>query len=354
MNNISAGNLGYVVVTDYVKANTGKDVSDDLQKVILDNPHRTIYFPDGEYIIAKPVCTPADPAKAVSLELSCFATIKASDDWSDSEAMVRLGALDPYNNIHLNGSNYYFKGGIIDGNKVANGIAIESGRETFITRVSIKNTQVGIHIKRGANSGSSDADVEQVNIAGNNMPDSIGVLLEGYDNTLHNMRIAAVQTGILLRSAGNSLRDIHPLYIYGTEMHAKNPDLYDEDDYIDYSKSIAFDDQSWGNNWYSYCYSDQLSTGFRFKGGATPVFEHCFVMWYTTRGDKEIGFECEEGKFCATVNSANIALRGDGKNRYFLKVSESGGTGVIENPIFSPSACDEESYKDYLQGRVIH
>ena len=60
-----ASKLGYVVVTDYIEANTGKDVSDALQKIILDNPHRTIYFPDGEYILSKPICTPANPANAV-------------------------------------------------------------------------------------------------------------------------------------------------------------------------------------------------------------------------------------------------------------------------------------------------
>ena len=59
--------LGYVVVTDYIEANTGKDVSDALQKLILDNPHRTIYFPDGEYVIAKPICTPANPKNAVQI-----------------------------------------------------------------------------------------------------------------------------------------------------------------------------------------------------------------------------------------------------------------------------------------------
>ena len=63
-------NKGYVIVTDYVEANTGKDVSDALQKLILDNPNRTIFFPDGEYIIAKPICTPANPKNSVMLELS--------------------------------------------------------------------------------------------------------------------------------------------------------------------------------------------------------------------------------------------------------------------------------------------
>ena len=35
----------YVVVTDYVKPNTGEDVSDALQELILANPNRTIFFP---------------------------------------------------------------------------------------------------------------------------------------------------------------------------------------------------------------------------------------------------------------------------------------------------------------------
>ena len=55
----SAKQKGYVVVTDYVKANGKRDVSDILQKIIDDNPNRTIYFPDGLYLISKPICTPA-------------------------------------------------------------------------------------------------------------------------------------------------------------------------------------------------------------------------------------------------------------------------------------------------------
>ena len=331
---------GYVIVTDYIEANTGKDVSDALQQIINDNPHKTIYFPDGEYILAKPICTPADPKIAVSLELSCFAIIKAADGWDSPEALVRMGGIHPFNSISIPGSNYYFKGGIIDGNGVANGISVDSGRETLISHVSIKNTQVGIHIKRGANNGSSDSDIEMVNVVGNNKPDSIGVLLEGYDNTIRNMRIASIQTGILMRSAGNSLRDIHPLFIYGGS--------------VDQTKSIAFDDQSWGNNWYSYCYSDELATGFRFKGGATPVFQHCFAMWYSTRGEKYVGFECEDGKFAASINNANVALRGDVTNRAFIKVAVPGGLGIIENPIFEPANSDDKTYEEYLVGHVVH
>ena len=125
-------NKGYIVVTDYVEANSGKDVSDALQELILANPQKTIFFPDGEYLLSKPICTPANPIHAVSLELSRFAVIKAAEGWNDTEAMIRLGAAEPWNNITTNGSNYGIVGGIVDGSGVASGISIDSGRETLI------------------------------------------------------------------------------------------------------------------------------------------------------------------------------------------------------------------------------
>lgn len=44
----------YLIVTDYVIPNTGEDLSYHLQKLIDDNPKRTLYFPDGVYTIAYP------------------------------------------------------------------------------------------------------------------------------------------------------------------------------------------------------------------------------------------------------------------------------------------------------------
>ena len=347
---IDASSLGYVLITDYAMPNTGKDVSDAIQKAIDENPHRTIYFPDGEYILGKPIATSGHPDRAVSLNLSNFAVLKASDNWREQEAMVRLGGAEAANNIHLAGSNYYFSGGVVDGNGRAKGIAIESGRETLITRTSIKNTQVGIHIKRGANSGSSDADIVTVNIVGNAKPDSIGVLLEGHDNTLTNMRIAAVQTGVLIKSGTNSLSNIHPLFIYAPELHDRNPDMYGEVDLIDYSKSIGFDDVSNGTNWYDFCYSDQMATGFRFRSGSA-VFQNCFVMWYNTNGSHEIGFDCT-GRFNSSILNCQVWLKSGVETCIFLRVAEK-GFGVVENPIFNDNLNTDKSYLDYLDGKLV-
>ena len=66
-------NMGELVDT------TGKtDVSAAIQRVIDANPNRTLYFPDGTYLLANPICTPAHPKKSVDLQLSNFAVLKAS------------------------------------------------------------------------------------------------------------------------------------------------------------------------------------------------------------------------------------------------------------------------------------
>ena len=333
-------NLGYLIVTDYVEANRGKDVSDELQKLILDNPNRTIYFPDGVYLISKPICTPANPIHSVSLVLSCYATIKATDDWTDSEALVRLGAAEPFNDINTNGSNYFFEGGILDGSGKANGISIDSGRETAIRKVSIKNTVIGIHIKWGANSRSSDADVRDVNIVGTNKVGSWGVLLEGHDNTLTNMRIASVHKGIVAHSGGNLFRNLHPLYIYEGE-------LADEANYL---TSVGFEDE-WNDNFYDICYSDNFCTGFTMQTSSNNIYNNSYIMWYSSVGGVEVGFKVF-GQFNSIIRSPRVNFRRRTQNA-LLTVSEEGGAGFIENPMTDPTIIADKQYEDYLVGKIV-
>ena len=106
--------------------------SDAIQRLIDLNPNREIFFPDGTYLLDKPICTPAHPEKSVALRLSTYAKFKAAPGWTNNEAMVRLGGIHPANNIMLPGSWYWLKGGIIDGSGVAKGVSIDGGRETLV------------------------------------------------------------------------------------------------------------------------------------------------------------------------------------------------------------------------------
>ncbi len=330
----------YLLVSDYVKPNSGKDVADELQELILNNPKRVLYFPDGEYLISKPICTPGNPEHSVCLHLSNYATIKATADWNNEEAMIRLGAAEPFNSIAICGSNYYLTGGIIDGSGVANGVSIDSGRETRIDNLSIKHTKIGLYVKYGANSSSSDADICNVNIYGNGQPDSIGLLIEGCDNTFTNMRIARVQIGVKLVRGGNTLRNIHPLYgsAYGWD---------------NYASSVAFYDIGWDNR-YDFCYSDQYATGFYMRDGLQSIYHNCLCFWWTTVKDigGQVGFKAD-GKFCSLINCSRVSLRGDCTNKDFLVVGAPGGNGIIMAPVFNEGLVQDKSYKDYLQGPVL-
>lgn len=327
---------GYLIITDIVPADSGEDVADAIQGVIDSNPNRTIFFPDGEYLVSKPIYTSAEPTKSVSLKLSDFAVIKAAGEWQQGEAVIQLGGKDPANNTHTNGSNYSFDGGIIDGSGVANGISINSGRETAVRNVSIKNTVVGLLIKYGANSGSSDADITGLNIIGTGGTDSTGIILEGLDNTLTNIRIGNVFTGVHVKSSGNILRNIHPLYY---------------SDYTDFQNSCGFLIES-GNNWFDYCYSDQFAIGFRTTDYSHSYFHDCFCYWYSPNGGTHTAFKADKG-FNSTITNFKVGFRSETENNVVLSVGAMDGEGSIENLEVDNVKAGDNTYKFYLKDASV-
>ena len=265
--------------------------------------------------------------------------MQASEDWDSDEAMIRLGGKEPYNSITITGSTYSLCGGVIDGNGRAKAVSIDSGRETAIRNVSVKHAKVGIHIRHGANSGSSDADISSVNIVGTGGTDSVGVLVEGYDNTFTDMRIANVFIGVDLHSAGNSLRNLHPLYT---------------SDNTDYENSCGFRDLC-GNNWMNFCYSDQFGSGFRFGDNVRDILTDCFAFWYSDRGGPQTLIRCD-GRFGSLVKNPKVGFRTKTNRNTVLSVTEGGGRGVIENLCLNhgdESWFADEVWREYFEGRVL-
>lgn len=290
--------------------------SEAIQRLIDANPNREIFFPDGIYLLDRPICTPAKPSKSVSLKLSNYARFQAVPTWSHAEAMVRLGGKDAANDIRTPGSCYAFVGGIIDGSGVAKGISIDSGRETKVRNVSMKNVSVGLHIKPGANAGSSDCDVTDVNIVGNRKPGSVGLLVEGHDNTFTNMRIADVQTGVRLTGGGNLLTNIHPLYTSPLNQ---------------YAASVGFDNR--GNDTsFVRCYSDHFSTAFLLaKDRAPAVLDGCIAWWYApSKGYRHVAIR-SEGRFNAHVTSLKIGFNGCEAENAVLTAAVPEGSGFLRD-----------------------
>lgn len=324
---------GVVNIADFVATDGKTDVAEAIQRVIDTHPNRTIWFPDGTYLISKPICTPADPRRSVDLRLANYAVIKAAPGWHHDEAMVRLGGMHKANDIRTPGSCYSLTGGIIDGSGVAKGVSIDSGRETKVRDVSMKRVHVGLHIKRGVNNGSSDCDIADVNIVGNKARGSIGVLVDGLDNTLSNMRIADVQTGVRLTGSGNFMTNLHPLY-------ANPMDQYDD--------SVGFYDTG-NDNSYNRCYSDHFSTGFLFGAKSrSAVMTACIAYWYApNKGRRHTAIRCE-GAFNACVSDMMVGFRGAEALNTVLKTGAEGGRGYIRDTRVDERLVNETE-KEYLK-----
>lgn len=261
---------------------------------------------------------PAYSDRSVSLLLSDFACLKASEGWDSDEAMIRMGVEDYFNDISTPGSNYGLSGGILDGSGVAKGVSIDGGRETYIRNINIKNVQVGIHIKYGVNSGSSDADITGVNITGNGDLESVGLLIEGFDNTLTNLRIANVFTGVDVRGGGNMLRNVHPLFII------------DQRTYEHYDQSVGFRIYH-GLNWFDYCYSDQFAVGFDTVGGG--VLKNCFCWWYSSMEDLHVAVRSAE-PFYGSIDTLVIGgMHQAGSPNQFMETEEISEFSHVQNVV---------------------
>lgn len=332
-------NFGYVVVTDYVKSNTGEDISYQLQKIINQNPQSVIYFPDGEYVISTPLRTSSAGQVSVSLKLSDNAVIKASDDWKGSDAMILLGGANEQNDINVPGSNYYLEGGIIDGNGKAKGVSIEHGRETSVRDVTIVDTPLGLNVKFGANNGSSDADIENIRIYGNGTVNSTGLLIQGWDNTFSNIYIANVQTGVKIETAANLLRDIHVAYVPSTRINAS------------YNLSVGFLDRG-DRNWFDNCTSEGFATGFQVYSSRS-ILSSCVVKWHDGQDSKQVAIATGSA-WNSVARSCAAYFTAPKENCEYLVADNASGRGEILTPILDETRVNGELYKSYVKDALVN
>ena len=326
---------GFVVVTDYVTPNTGKDLYPELQKIFnaTQSKNKVIYFPDGEYIISKPLLTASTGTQSICIKLSNNAVIKASDDWErGSGAMIKLGATSQLNNIDIIGANYYIEGGIIDGNGRANGVSIDFGRETSVRNITIINTVIGLHWNHYGS--VVDSDAENITIIGNGAPGSVGLQVEGSDSTFTNMRISNVQIGVNILSPAHILRNVRVTYVSDSRLDASYESGYG---------FIAADHRCW----FDTCVSDGFSTAFSIAKKST--LSECVAKWTEIYGSgKQVAVKNHHGDFNCVIRSV-VAEFCAPKEKCEYLVAPSGGPGAIYDPIFDENAVNGSTYKEYLK-----
>lgn len=316
----------FVVVTDFVKANTGEDLYGNLQSLINENPGRTFFFPDGEYIISSTLKTSSVAEDSISFYFSAGATLKAADEWEGGAApLIGLGALKKENNIMKPGSNFYVIGGVFDGNGVADGIAINAGRETLIKDVVIVNTRYGIHIPNGTNGSSSDADIDDVRIIGNGKSNSVGIKIIGLDNTVTDARVS--NTGIGIETPNG-------VFVSNCTVEG-NPRI---------PGTVGFS-TSGGDTWMSNCTSLNCNIAFSF-GSPRGFVKQCSAIW-TVETNQQVAFKYSR------LNSALISCKAEffacEGTKVFLQAN-TGGSGYVLAPVFDKTMLSgNDATEHYLK-----
>ena len=315
---IAKSDSDYLVVTDYISANTGEDLYDSLQSLINKNPGRTLYFPDGEYVISRSLVTSSEPKSSVSFYFSSAATLRAASDWKEEDgknALIALGAVKMVNDIRTPGSNFFVMGGIFDGNGKADGISIDAGRETLIKGVVIVNVRYGVYIKEGTNNTSSDSDVDDVTIVCNGRPSSVGIKAIGVDNTFTDIRISNAQTGFQIKG-GDFVTNCTVEGIKTSSMEV-----------------IGFA-CNYSSAYFSNCTAVDCTIAYDLKG-ARGFFKQCTALWPSNLGDKHVAFRA------TTLKSSIMGCRADFVDNtvtnIFLEATSDAGTGGVVSPIYDTS-----------------
>ncbi len=312
----------YVVV----KATNG-DMYETLQKLINDNPNRTIYFPDGVYTVSQPLVISTEPEKRVSLRLSQYAVISATTGWKRGEPVIHFGKGETADesNIDAVGARCYVSGGTIDGKESGVGIRIDGKGNILINHIALKNVLVGVEIN------TDNVDVDSITGTGNSARDSGYILINGSNNTVTNLRMCEGYYGIKLLKENNTLRNLHPLI---------GPMREDPG-------TIGFWDLSRGN-FYDYCYGDQHAMTFKLCDGNTSVLNGCYGYWYSNANGRHYGIYAD-GRFNSVVYGTRIDMchPSDVSNAYIV-VREDGGDGKIVNCYFHSGDDFYSTFIKYL------
>lgn len=315
---------------------THGDASEALQALIDECPNMTIYIPAGTYTLYNPIRTSAVPTRTVALQLDDNAVLKAAGGWNHSAPMITLGTSREYNTTAEAGYFYYLDGGTIDCSGVAEGIAVECGRNIQVRNINIINTKLGFNIKNGTNGGSSDADIFNLNIVGNGKSGSVGMKCAGYDNIFANIKISNCQTGMYFNGGGVNCRDF--------DISLDNPEIMEG--------SVAVECQS-TDNWFVNFNITDYQQAFRMQPNwnGRPVIDNLTVDWTRSGERRHEVFSFPNGGFNAEARNIIVKFNQNNNATYNRILTEKthDGEGSITNLVIEdPSLVTGTYHQQYI------
>jgi hypothetical protein len=277
----------------------GDGTTDDttsIQSAITNNPTKTIYFPDGDYLISSTLTVSNKDSEAVNILMNKNARIFTN---THLDYLVKIGFSS--NGVYLtpsdrnNRSRRFFIGGVLDCNKQADygiGFANYIGfnfRDTQILNFNVCGVDTDFYY--GQNAFTTEMNVQNIQINGSlDTAGDIGILNRGLDNHFTNCFI--VQTEIGVQDYGSGKYTL----VHGTA--AKNTGVAN-------------------------------STFIKISGNAMPIFNTCYADTY------QYGY-VNDGSGQVIVNNPIFYNYGSVTNNV-LFVNNNDGYFIVDHPTYQIS-----------------
>lgn len=204
-------------VTNYGVKNDGSPIGKELNQLIDKNKGKTIYFPDGVYVLTEPIVTHWRYDEHVHLSFSKEAIVKSN---TTMDALLRIGFKNVDGTFDRSQRRFnYIEGGKFDCSNVLCGIEVNGLKQlVFLKDINLyKGKAHHIRINNSnefTGTGSADVKLQNIHIQGlSSNEDNCGVYIDGNcaDCKLEHLFIYGCKRGIVTKSSGHYLNNIHVL-----------------------------------------------------------------------------------------------------------------------------------------------
>ena len=297
----------------------GDGITDDTEAIqfCIDNfPHKTIYLPDGRYLLSDELKIYADNEKQINLYLENNAELFSN---TQINSLLNIGLGENLYDRYKVGNICNITGGIWNCENVIYGIYMNTTRkQNKLFNMNLINVgNYGIYMERTSDTNASSNHILNnifIHCKGSEF-NSTGLYIRGLDNSFNTIRIAKATIAIDLKSGGNLFNDIDVVASYTT------PELLTSDEY---DKTIGLNVDTAGVNFINNLYIDTYANSIVIVNGNGELFINNF---YTVFWKQESSFTTsllyfkQAPKLLSIIN-ADIQSPTIGKNIYGINTNE--------------------------------
>lgn len=201
--------------------NDGTKIGTELNDLVKNSYRKTLYFSAGTYNLTEPIVLPFDYTKNVNIVFDKNAVIKSD---ISLEALLKIGYSEMSTPDVTHRRFSYIEGGMFDCSNVDNGIMV-NGLKQLVSLRSIslfkgKKTHIRIAVTDDfKGTGSSDTKIDNITIQGISSNEEVyGIYIDHSccDCKISNTFIYSTKYGIVTKSAGHFLNNVHILSMHTT------------------------------------------------------------------------------------------------------------------------------------------